>query len=60
MRLAFGNPIGTAAQVRAGQRLIEIRADPEKEQIVKAALKVAASKLPTPCTISIQKFKMSE
>jgi large subunit ribosomal protein L10e len=56
MRLSFGNPIGSAAQVKAGQKLIEIRTNCENEQIVKNALKVAASKLPTTCTISIKKL----
>lgn len=55
MRLSFGNPIGTAARVWPGQVLIEVRIDPSKEQMVKKALKIAASKLPTTCTISIQK-----
>jgi len=51
MRQAFGNPIGTAAQVRAGQRIIEVRTDRSKAEAAKAAMKVASSKLPTPCNI---------
>jgi large subunit ribosomal protein L10e len=51
MRLSFGNPIGTAAQVKAGQALIEVRTDAAKLPAAKEALKVASSKLPTPCTI---------
>lgn len=51
MRMSFGNPIGTAAQVRPGQKLIEIRTDKSKEGVVRKALKVASSKVPTTCTI---------
>ncbi|MEM7815673.1 MAG: 50S ribosomal protein L16 [Candidatus Aenigmatarchaeota archaeon] len=55
MRLAFGRPIGTAAQVRKGQRIMEIRADKEAEAKVKEALKRAAAKFPTTCRIEIEK-----
>lgn len=51
MRLAFGKIIGTAAQVKEGQRLLEVRVDSAKEGRAKEALKVAASKLPVRCTI---------
>ncbi len=47
MRLSFGNPIGTAARVKAGQRIIMIKANKTTEQAAKKALKIAASKLPT-------------
>ncbi len=51
MRQSFGNPIGTAAQVRPGQHLIEVRVNTEKVGAAKEALKIASSKLPTPCNI---------
>jgi len=54
MRKAFGKPIGLAAQVRAGQRLIEVRANKGKEAAVKKALKQAACKLPTTCRIAFE------
>ena len=49
MRLAFGRPIGTAAHVHIGQRIMEIRADKSLEGAVKHALKVASAKFPTTC-----------
>ena len=49
MRLSFGRPIGSAARVKANQKVIEIRVDDEKAG--KKALKIAASKLPAPCFI---------
>jgi large subunit ribosomal protein L10e len=51
MRLSFGKPIGTAAQVKKGQRIIEVRVMPGKESIAKRALKISSSKLPVPCHI---------
>ena len=54
MRLAFGRPIGTAAQVKAGQRLMEIRAGKEAQPSVKEALKRAAAKFPTTCRIEFE------
>ncbi|RLJ06714.1 MAG: 50S ribosomal protein L16 [Candidatus Aenigmatarchaeota archaeon] len=56
MRLAFGNPIGTAAQVREGQKIMEVRVSPENLEAGKRALKIAASKLP-PCRILIEESK---
>jgi len=54
MRLAFGRPIGTAAHVRPGQRLMEIRADKAQEDAVKIALKRAAAKFPTTCRMEFE------
>ncbi len=51
MRLSFGNPIGTAARIRAGQRIIMVRVGKTNEQTAKKALKIAASKLPTTSNI---------
>lgn len=51
MRKAFGKPIGTAARVKAGQRIIEVRAEKGKEAQIKRSLKIASSKLPTTCKI---------
>ena len=51
MRQSFGNPIGTAAQVRQGQALIELRVDAANIGAAKEALRIASSKLPTPCNI---------
>ncbi len=51
MRLSFGKPIGIAAQVKAGQRILMISCNPEGETGARKCLKIASSKLPTPCTI---------
>ena len=47
MRKAYGRPIGTAAQVKAGKSIILIRVDKEKRMVAKEALRRASSKLPT-------------
>ena len=49
MRLSFGNPIGLAARVKAGQNIMEVRFTKGREQVVKKALRVASSKLPVRC-----------
>ena len=51
MRKSFGRPLGTAAQVRKGQKIFEARAGAGKESLVKTALKRAARKMPIPCDI---------
>ncbi len=49
MRQAFGRPIGTAARVSAGQKLITVRIPKEFARVGKEALNRAAMKLPIPC-----------
>lgn len=51
MRLSFGKPISTAARVKVGQNIIEVRVPPGKEAVAKRALKVCSSKFPMPCSI---------
>lgn len=51
MRLSFGRPTSTAAQVKKGQRIIEVRVHKGKEGVAKKALKIASSKIPVPCSI---------
>lgn len=53
MRQSFGKPVGTAARVRAGQKIIEVRVNSQAVMAAKNALKKASYKLPTPCKISI-------
>jgi large subunit ribosomal protein L10e len=55
MRKSFGRPIGAAARVKRGQRIIEIRIPPGQESSGKKALKIASSKMPTSCYIEIEK-----
>jgi large subunit ribosomal protein L10e len=52
MRQSFGKPIGTAAQVRVGQPLMEVRTN--NADVGKMALKKASHKLPTPCRIVVE------
>ena len=52
MRQSFGKPIGTAAQVRVGQPLIEIRTN--NVDVGKLAMKKASYKLPTPCKTVVE------
>jgi len=51
MRQSFGAPIGTAAQVKKNQKIIEIRVNKNKIPIAKVSLKKAAYKLPLKCKI---------
>lgn len=51
MRRSFGKPAGLAARVELDQPLIEIEVNENAITLAKEALKLSASKLPTPCTI---------
>jgi len=57
MRQNFGKPIGTAARVMTGQRVIEVRANKQHLNLAKLALKKAGYKLPTPCRIAVEQMK---
>ncbi len=51
MRKSFGKPIGLAARVKKDQRVLQIKLNPEKEAAGKRALKLAAGKIPSTCSI---------
>lgn len=53
MRGAFGSLVGTAARVKAGQKLITIRTTDSYLRHAKAALRKAGIKVPTPCRIEV-------
>ena len=57
MRQSFGKPIGTAAIVIEGQRLMEIRVNDSSVRGAKLAFKAAIHKLPTSCKILIEDLK---
>ncbi|MBI5347525.1 MAG: 50S ribosomal protein L16 [Candidatus Aenigmarchaeota archaeon] len=57
MKQSFGKPISTAAQVSAGQKLMEVRVNEANVKLAKKALKQANYKLPTPCSITIEDMK---
>ncbi len=54
MRQSFGKPIGTAAQVDKGQKIMEVRVNKNNIVLAKTALKKASYKLPTPCRIIVE------
>ncbi|MEA2054518.1 MAG: 50S ribosomal protein L16 [Candidatus Thermoplasmatota archaeon] len=57
MRSAYGKPVGTAARVQPGQKIITISTTEGNVENAKVALKRAISKLPTPCRIEIEKLQ---
>jgi large subunit ribosomal protein L10e len=46
MRKSFGKPIGQAARIKKGQKIISVHAPENSEKFVKIALKRSSSKLP--------------
>jgi len=46
MRHSFGKPIGLAARIKKGQKIITVNSDKNSEGVVRKALKRATSKLP--------------
>ena len=59
MRKAYGKPVGTAARVRPGQKIITINTTEDHIEDAKVALKRAIAKLPTPCSIEVEKMKLT-
>jgi large subunit ribosomal protein L10e len=57
MRQSFGKPIGTAARVFSGQKIIEVRANNNSLSVVKNALKQATYKLPGKYRIVVEDLK---
>ncbi|MEM0087574.1 MAG: 50S ribosomal protein L16 [Thermofilum sp.] len=55
MRLSFGTPIGRAARVRSGQAVILVFVSEKNVETAKEALRRAASKLPLPTRIVVEK-----
>lgn len=55
MRLSFGRPIGTAARVNAGQKIMTVRVTKEFARLAKCALHQATLKLPMPCRLVIER-----
>lgn len=57
MRQSYGNPIGTAAQIRSGQVIFEVWVNNDQVAAAKKALNSARYKLPTPCRIVVEDWK---
>ena len=55
MRHAFGKPVGTAARVKIGQKLLSVGIEEQNIEDAKEALRRASYKFPTPCRIVIDK-----
>ncbi len=55
MRLSFGTPIGRAARVETGQAVIIVKVDERNLEAAKEALRRAASKIPLPTRIVIER-----
>ncbi len=60
MRQSFGKPVGTAAQVKTGQTILEVRVFDQSVPVAKLALKKAGYKLPTPTKILVEDAKIQE
>ncbi|MEM5834447.1 MAG: 50S ribosomal protein L16 [Candidatus Aenigmatarchaeota archaeon] len=54
MRLAFGKPVGTAVQVKEGQRIMMLKLDKENLEVGKKALKKAGLKISTPVRVEVE------
>ena len=54
MRSSFGNPIGTAARVKKGQKIIEIRVSKSNIPIARKAARKCGHKLPAKCSILVE------
>ena len=55
MRQAFGKAVGTAARVRAGQKLMTVSVSPASFKQAKKSLVSAGYKLPTPISLVVEK-----
>jgi|SRR3989344_2094870 len=53
MKLAYGKPIGSAARVKEGQTVLELRIDKEHLKVGKEALARSAKKLPCSCKVVV-------
>ncbi len=54
MKLAYGKPVGTAARVREGQTLMELRINKANITVGREAMRRAARKFPCSCKIIAQ------
>lgn len=53
MKLSFGKPIGSAAQVKRGQTLILLRCEKQHLEFARQALRRAANKFPCSCSMRV-------
>ena len=55
MRRSFGKPFALAARVRPGQPVMTLETDFKNLKIAKDALRRGSMKIPTPCSIRLDK-----
>ncbi len=55
MQHAFGKPVGTAARVKPGQKVLSVSIEEQNFEPTKEALRRASYKLPPPCKVVIDK-----
>lgn len=60
MRRSFGKPFSLAARVRPGQSVLTLEVDFKHLQVAKDALRRAKMKLPTPCTVRLDRANPPE
>ncbi|MBI2548652.1 50S ribosomal protein L16 [Candidatus Woesearchaeota archaeon] len=53
MKLSFGKPIGSAAQVKRGQTLILLRCEKQHLEAAREAMRRAANKFPCSCSVRV-------
>ena len=57
MKLSFGRPMGVAAQIKKGQRLMSVEVNKQHLELAKRAAKRASHKLPCSCMITVKENK---
>lgn len=57
MQLAFGKPIGRAAQIKKGQTIVTVKVDKQNINVAKNALERFSHKLPCSCSIKVTEQK---
>jgi large subunit ribosomal protein L10e len=55
MRAAYGKNVGTAAEVQANQVIMTVETTEQFIQPSKEALRKAGMKIPSPCTVNLDK-----
>jgi large subunit ribosomal protein L10e len=55
MRRAFGKPVGTAARVNRGQKVISVSVAQQHFPQAKESLRRAMMKLPSPCHVEVDR-----
>ena len=57
MKMSFGKPVGVAAQIKKGQRLMSIEVNKQHLELARRAAKRASHKLPCSCMVTVTENK---